>query len=119
MTADGVELLTKSIRSAARNPIDTLVVPGGFLVEDAIRDRTLLGWITRTAPQCRRVCSVCMGSFLLAEAGILNGCRAATHWRYAPATTIVSDGSLRRCITLVHFASFDPPSVPKSQPERH
>jgi transcriptional regulator GlxA family with amidase domain len=33
---------------------------------------------------CRRVCSVCVGSFLLAAAGVLDGRRAATHWRYAP-----------------------------------
>ena len=32
----------------------------------------------------RRVCSVCIGSFLLAAAGILNAHRAATHWMHAP-----------------------------------
>src|SRR5262245_50793875 len=69
MTADGVELSTKPVRSAARSPIDTLVVPGGFFVDDVTRDRTLVQWIAKTAPECRRVCSVCVGSFLLAEAG--------------------------------------------------
>jgi hypothetical protein len=38
MTADGVELYTRLARSAAKNQIDTLVVPGGFLVEDVTRD---------------------------------------------------------------------------------
>src|SRR5262250_3453617 len=84
MTADGVELSTKSARSAAKSPIDTLVVPGGFLVEDVTRDRALVQWIAKTAAECRRVCSVCVGSFLLAEAGILDGRRAATHWMHAP-----------------------------------
>jgi len=84
MTADGVELNTKSVRSAAKNPIDTLVVPGGFQVDDVTRDRALVQWITKSAPECRRVCSVCVGSFLLAEAGIFDGCRAATHWMHAP-----------------------------------
>lgn len=83
-TADGAELHTKSLRSTARNPIDTLVVPGGFLVDDVTRDQALVQWIAKTAPECRRVCSVCVGSFLLAEAGILDGRRAATHWMHAP-----------------------------------
>jgi len=84
MTADGVELNTEPARKVARNPIDTLVVPGGFFVDDVTRDRTLVQWIAKTAPGCRRVCSVCVGSFLLAEAGILDGRRAATHWKHAP-----------------------------------
>jgi transcriptional regulator GlxA family with amidase domain len=84
MTADGVELNTKSARSVANSQIDTLVVPGGFLVDDVTRDRGLVQWIAKTAPDCRRVCSVCVGSFLLAEVGILDGRRAATHWMHAP-----------------------------------
>src|SRR5215468_10933499 len=84
MTADGVELNTKAARKAAMNQIDTLVVPGGFFVDDVTRDRTLVQWIAKTAPGCRRVCSVCVGSFLLAEAGLLDGRRAATHWMHAP-----------------------------------
>ena len=84
MTADGVELYTTSARSAAKGQIDTLVVPGGFLVEDVTRDRALVQWIAKTADECRRVSSVCVGSFLLAEAGILDGRRAATHWMHAP-----------------------------------
>jgi transcriptional regulator GlxA family with amidase domain len=98
MTADGVELYTTSARSAAQSQIDTLVVPGGFLVEDVTRDRALVQWIAKTAAQCRRVCSVCVGSFLLAEAGILDGRRAATHWMHAallasryPAVTVEPD----------------------------
>jgi transcriptional regulator GlxA family with amidase domain len=83
-TADGVELNAKSVRSLGNKPIDTLVVPGGFLVEDVTRDRALVGWIRRVAPRCRRVCSVCVGSFLLAAAGVLDGHRAATHWMHAP-----------------------------------
>jgi transcriptional regulator GlxA family with amidase domain len=84
ITADGVELNTKSIRSVVKNPIDTLVVPGGFFVDDVTRDRALVKWIAKVAPACRRICSVCVGSFMLAEAGILDGCRAATHWMHAP-----------------------------------
>jgi hypothetical protein len=43
----GVELYTMSARSAAKSQIDTLVVPGGFLVEDVTRDRALVQWIAK------------------------------------------------------------------------
>jgi transcriptional regulator GlxA family with amidase domain len=82
-TADGVELHTKSARSVSGQTIDTLVVPGAFLVEDVTRDRALIQWLRRIAPASRRICSVCVGSFLLAAAGILDGRRAATHWMHA------------------------------------
>jgi transcriptional regulator GlxA family with amidase domain len=82
-TASGVDLDTKSLRSLAQKPIDTLLVPGGLSVEDVTRDRALIQWFRKTAPACRRVCSVCNGAFLLAAAGLLAGRRAATHWRQA------------------------------------
>jgi transcriptional regulator GlxA family with amidase domain len=41
MTADGLEINTTSMRNAAKKPIDTLVVPGGFRVEDVTRDLAL------------------------------------------------------------------------------
>ena len=81
-TADGVPLITESIRSLDRIEIDTLIVPGAFLVEDVTRDVELIKWVAKRAPKCRRVCSVCVGSFMLAAAGLLNGRRVATHWMH-------------------------------------
>jgi transcriptional regulator GlxA family with amidase domain len=83
-TANGVELVTKSVRSLGRDPIDTLIVPGALAVDDVTRDRALVRWVRDRSPSCRRVCSVCIGSFLLAAAGVLDGRRAATHWLHAP-----------------------------------
>jgi transcriptional regulator GlxA family with amidase domain len=80
-TASGVDVNTKSLRTIAQKPIDTIIVPGAFWVEDVTRDRALLRWLKKTAPVCRRVCSACSGAFLLAAAGILDGHQAATHWR--------------------------------------
>ena len=82
-TADGVALIAESVRSLSRKPIDTLIVPGAFAVEDVTRDQALIEWTRRRAASCRRVCSVCIGSFLLAAAGVLDGRRAATHWMHA------------------------------------
>jgi transcriptional regulator GlxA family with amidase domain len=60
--------------------LDTLVVAGGSGTRAALEDRSLVGWIARRARRTRRVASVCSGAFLLAEAGVLDGRRATTHW---------------------------------------
>jgi transcriptional regulator GlxA family with amidase domain len=46
------------------------------------RDAALSAWLQKTAGEVRRLGAVCVGSFLLAEAGLLNGKRATTHWKF-------------------------------------
>jgi transcriptional regulator GlxA family with amidase domain len=66
-----------------RGAIDTLLVAGGSGVETASCDQELLLWLQKTAQRVRRIGSVCTGAFLLASAGLLDGKRAATHWKWA------------------------------------
>ena len=69
----------RSLRGC-RGPIDTLIVAGGTGVVDASADPATVSWLRSAAARSRRVCSVCSGAFLLAEAGLLDGRRATTHW---------------------------------------
>jgi transcriptional regulator GlxA family with amidase domain len=48
----------------------------------SVRDRALSVWLQKRVSEVRRLGAVCVGSFLLAEAGVLNGRRATTHWRF-------------------------------------
>jgi transcriptional regulator GlxA family with amidase domain len=65
---------------AGEGAIDTLLVPGGPGLKEALANPSLVAWIRRAAARSRRVASVCGGAFLLAEAGLLDGRRATTHW---------------------------------------
>ncbi len=46
------------------------------------RDAALSAWLKKTAASVRRLGAVCVGAYLLAEAGLLNGKRATTHWKF-------------------------------------
>jgi transcriptional regulator GlxA family with amidase domain len=48
----------------------------------SVRDATLSAWLRNVAPEVRRLGAVCVGAFLIAEAGLLNGRTATTHWRF-------------------------------------
>jgi transcriptional regulator GlxA family with amidase domain len=65
---------------ATAPPIDLLVVPGGFGTRALLHDEETLAWISQVATTARKTTSVCTGSLLLAQAGLLDGRRATTHW---------------------------------------
>jgi transcriptional regulator GlxA family with amidase domain len=48
----------------------------------SVRDPALSAWLKREAAEVRRLGAVCVGAFLLAEAGLLNDRTATTHWRF-------------------------------------
>lgn len=60
---------------------DVLIVPGGYGAEEIeIHNDTMIKWIQEREKHVKILASVCTGAFLLAEAGILNGKKATTHW---------------------------------------
>ena len=79
-TTSGIRIVPDRALAPSRRPIDTLVVAGGTGVREALREAAVIRWISRSAARSRRVCSVCTGAFLLAEAGLLDGRCATTHW---------------------------------------
>jgi transcriptional regulator GlxA family with amidase domain len=67
---------------ASAEHCDTLIIPGGQGLRDGAIGAPLCAWLASRSHNIRRIASVCTGAFALAEAGLLNGRRATTHWRF-------------------------------------
>ncbi len=114
LTADGRDVRSSSglsFRADAAigdvDSLDTLIVAGGLGLRAAPIDERLVAGVRRLAASARRTASVCTGAILLAEAGLLDGRRVATHWAFAaylsqrypavevdPDPIFIRDGSL-------------------------
>jgi cyclohexyl-isocyanide hydratase len=62
--------------------LDLVCIPGGFGVDAAMEDADIVDFVKRQAKAARYVTSVCTGAFVLGAAGLLEGRKATTHWRY-------------------------------------
>jgi cyclohexyl-isocyanide hydratase len=61
---------------------DILVVGGGANPLSEMADEVVIGAIRRLGESAELVTSVCDGALILAQAGLLDGYRATTHWAY-------------------------------------
>ncbi|UFP93308.1 DJ-1/PfpI family protein [Gloeobacter morelensis] len=61
-------------------PLDIVIVPGGIGTRKLLGNQQLLQWIAGQHRTTEVTASVCTGALLLAEAGLLDGRRATTHW---------------------------------------
>ncbi len=107
-TSAGVRLVTDLAFAEVDGALDTLLVPGAVDLRPdgpvARIDQEVVTWVKATAPQARRVASVCVGAHVLAAAGLLDGKTATTHWSTAaqlaadhPAVRVDPDPIFVRC----------------------
>jgi transcriptional regulator GlxA family with amidase domain len=95
--------------SSAEGACDSVLVVCG-LGSRSVRDAAMSAWLRNRAGEVRRMGAVCVGAFLLAEAGLLDGRRATTHWKFGrematryPAVRVeheplwVRDGNIYTC----------------------
>ncbi len=76
----GISLVGEGSYREIDYPIDTLIIGGLSHRPEYKPGQEVLTWIKEQCGKVRRICSVCAGAFILAEAGVLAGKKAATHW---------------------------------------
>jgi len=79
-TMSGLQLVATAPWNRLPDDIDTLLVVGGVDIWTGRSSPRLLDWLREQSGKVRRLGSVCTGAFVLAEAGLLNGRKATTHW---------------------------------------
>ena len=79
--AGGIRVITSFPRTKLALA-NTIVIPG-WRDSDELPPKALLAQIRAAYFSGTRLCSICSGVFVLAAAGVLDGKRVTTHWRYA------------------------------------
>ncbi len=82
VTNCGLRIAAHKTFRRVRGEIDTLLIAGGSAIENDEIGPEVVQWIKKVAGGIRRIGSVCTGALLLARAGLLDGRKVTTHWRW-------------------------------------
>lgn len=82
VTDTGIALSTRRLTECNDVEIDTLLVSGGDAALQVAQTGALCDWLIEQSRHVRRLGSICLGAFILAGCGLLDGRPATTHWEY-------------------------------------
>jgi transcriptional regulator GlxA family with amidase domain len=74
-----LKLMVDDLYDELPNP-DVVLVPGGFHIDEMMKDEPLVEWVKTADKTSTWTTSVCTGAFVLGAAGLLRGKRVTTHW---------------------------------------
>lgn len=77
-SSSGAQMLAEPLSDQT---FDTLLIAGGEGTRPAALDPALIAWVQSQSETARRTASICSGAYVLAQAGLLDGRRATTHWQ--------------------------------------
>jgi transcriptional regulator GlxA family with amidase domain len=83
----GIPFVAHHTFSETPGPMDTLLVAGGLGAREMRYSPKFLAWLKEQSKKVRRFGSVCTGALILADAGLLDGRRATTHWNWCGELT--------------------------------
>lgn len=78
----GLEITCPVCVTDIEQPIDTLLLVGFSPTHPAEMHEPFYAWLRQVEPRVRRIGSVCVGAFALAQAGLLAGKKVTTHWEF-------------------------------------
>ena len=77
---NGLRVVVDTSCYQVRGDVDTLVFQAVDYEGNCLKDRRFINWVKQIAPRTRRLVTACVGTYVLAEAGLLDSRRATTHW---------------------------------------
>ncbi|MFC3613215.1 GlxA family transcriptional regulator [Lutimaribacter marinistellae] len=77
---EGLSISTTTSYAELGDTVDTLILQAADDRDECLNDTDFISWIAQMSTRVRRIVSICTGAFILAEAGVLDGRQATTHW---------------------------------------
>ena len=77
---DGLDMVVDKACYDVQGNVDTVVFQAVDGEGRCLRDERFIAWVRDVSKRARRMATACVGTYVLAEAGLLDGRRATTHW---------------------------------------